>query len=89
MPNRDALWVLPSGATTVVEVDEDGNRVTALAEIIKARELMDAAPVPTKDRHILSEPFGGKGDHDGDGKVGGAHEAVDDTPKPKRKAKGN
>lgn len=61
MATRSVLWVLPSGATTVVEVDEEGNRVS---------------PLP-------SDKFGGKGDHDGDGKVGGAHEPIP-TPTPKR-----
>lgn len=27
MPNRDALWVLPNGTTTVIVVDEAGNPV--------------------------------------------------------------
>lgn len=57
----------PHGKTVIVEVDEEGNRVS---------------PLPT-------DPFGGKGDHDGDGKVGGAHAPTDavEEPKPKGKKK--
>lgn len=30
MPNRDVLWVLPNGTTTVIEVDDDGNPVVPI-----------------------------------------------------------
>jgi hypothetical protein len=46
------LWVNDNGTTSVVEVDDEGNRIDA----------PEAKP----------EPFGGKGDHDNNGKVGGA-----------------
>lgn len=48
------LWVNDNGTTSVVEVDDEGNRVD----------------LPK------SEPFGGKGDHDNNGKVGGAAPAL-------------
>lgn len=86
MPNKDALWVDDTGKTMIVEVDENGERVDipSKADLIAARDAMDAAPVPEEDRHILSEAFGGKGDHDSNGKVGGAHAPIDE-PKPRKK----
>jgi len=33
------------------------------------------------------EPFGGKGDHDGDGNVGGAHPPTDEVETPKGRKK--
>ena len=60
MANRDALWVDDSGKTIPVVVDDEGNRV----DLAKGDTVAEPAPEP--------EPFGGKGDHDSDGKVGGA-----------------
>lgn len=36
-----------------------------------------AAPAEPEEPVASLEPFGGKGDHDGDGKVGGAHPPID------------
>ena len=40
---RDALWVMPNGVTTVVTVDDDGNRIYA-PEAIETQ----AEPEPVK-----------------------------------------
>ena len=32
---RDALWVLPSGVTTVVTLDDDGNLIEDVAETVE------------------------------------------------------
>lgn len=41
---RDALWVLPSGVTTVVTVDDDGNLMEPALEVAET----PAEPEPTK-----------------------------------------
>lgn len=41
---RDALWVLPSGVTTVVTVDDDGNLIEDVAEAVDT----PAEPAPVK-----------------------------------------
>ncbi len=47
MPNRDALWVLPNGVTTVVTVDEQGNRVDVPAPV---QQPVEAPPPPAPKR---------------------------------------
>ena len=44
MPNRDALWVLPNGTTTVVTVDEQGNPVDPIPGTEPAPEAPAAEP---------------------------------------------
>lgn len=48
---RDALWVLPSGATTVVTVDDDGNLIEPIADA--APEL---ATAPTSEPQRAAPP---------------------------------
>jgi hypothetical protein len=47
---RDALWVLPSGVTTVVTLDDDGNLIEDVAEAVDkpAEPPPPPAPVPAK-----------------------------------------
>jgi len=42
---RDALWVLPSGVTTVVTLDDDGNLIEDAPEAV---DTPAAPPVPAK-----------------------------------------
>ncbi len=58
----DILWVNEKGAMTVREVDDEGN----LIDLPKVEPAPEAKP----------EPFAGKGDHDHNGKVGGAAPAI-------------
>jgi hypothetical protein len=58
----DILWVNEKGAMTVREVDGDGNLI----------DLPKVEPKPG----VKPEPFAGKGDHDKNGKVGGAAPAL-------------
>lgn len=44
----------------------------------------DEAPVEAAPTPPVPEPFGGKGDHDGNKKVGGAHPPVDEPAKKRR-----
>lgn len=53
MPNRDALWVLPNGTTTVVTVNEQGDPVDPIpgAKPVAEPEIPAAEPVkPTRKR---------------------------------------
>lgn len=45
---RDALWVLPSGVTTVVTVDDDGNLIEDVPEAVE--------PVPVETVEAPAEP---------------------------------
>jgi len=47
---RDALWVLPSGVTTVVTVDDDGNLIEDVPEAAKPApvETVEAPAEPAK-----------------------------------------
>lgn len=45
---RDALWVLPSGVTTVVTVDDDGNLIEDAPEAIETQAEPPPAPKPVK-----------------------------------------
>jgi len=48
---RDALWVLPSGVTAVVTVDDDGNRIEdALAVAEEAPEDPAKPPEPPRQK---------------------------------------
>lgn len=69
---RDELQVGPNGALRVVTVYDEGERPTTVEQAIAImREDGDADPEGTA-RLNFPELFGGKGDHDGDGKVGGS-----------------
>jgi hypothetical protein len=58
----DILWVNDDGTTSIREVDDEGNLV----------EQANVEPAP----EVKPEPFAGKGDHDKNGKVGGAAPAL-------------
>lgn len=45
MPNRDALWVMPNGVTTVVTVDEQGNLVEPVHAVEPEAVIAPAPPV--------------------------------------------
>ena len=47
MPNRDALWVLPNGQTTVVTIDEHGDPVEPIpgTKPVAEPEIPAAEPV--------------------------------------------
>lgn len=82
---RDELQVGPTGVLGVVTVYDEGEYVPpATAEEAIANERADGDADPEGTAR-LNHPalFGGKGDHDNDGKVGGAH-----APGPKRGKRG-
>lgn len=49
---RDALWVLPSGVTAVVTVDDDGNLIDDEPEAVEPAPAKPAkAPDPPPQQH--------------------------------------
>jgi len=48
---RDALWVLPSGVTAVVTVDDEGNRIEDAPVAAEAPEDPAKAPDPPPQQH--------------------------------------
>lgn len=52
---RDALWVLPSGATTVVVLDDVGNLMEPIPEAVRAT-LPEAEPEPEPTQKPLAAP---------------------------------
>lgn len=49
---RDALWVLPSGVTTIVTVDDDGNRIEDVPdEAAEVSSNLAKVPDPPPQQH--------------------------------------
>jgi hypothetical protein len=75
MTKRDELHVI-NGNLTVVTVDDE--------EPVETVPLAKREPFVVES--IKTEPFGGKGDHDDNGTVGGAHAPVDEPVAPEQPA---